>query len=371
MSAPHARNGGIDVLRGLSILLVVVHHVAIRIPLRTSPLALVLPKRALNALSYNGYEAVFVFFVISGFLITSHARSRWGALPRIHLRTFYARRFARIAPCLALLVAVLAALHLARVDGYVIARPGQSLPRAVLAVVLLHLNWYEGVTGYLPGSWDVLWSLSIEETFYLGFPLFCRALHRERIVAIALFVLAASLPFAHRAVEGNQIWQEKAYLPGVAAIATGCLAALVPTWVTPKKVIGNRVLAAVGATAIASVLVIEDLLWKVLADATLLVLTIGTAILLVALTRLAALGTRPLPGLGWLRAWGRSSYEIYLTHMFVVLSVVAFVKARAISPTYAALAYLPVVILAWALGEIVARRYSIPAEQALRPRLLG
>jgi hypothetical protein len=28
----------------------------------------------------------------------------------------------------------------------------------------LHLNWYEGHTGYLPGNWDGLWSLSIEET---------------------------------------------------------------------------------------------------------------------------------------------------------------------------------------------------------------
>ena len=46
-------------------------QVALRIPLRDTALGDVLPRRLLNALSYNGYEAVFVFFVVSGFLIAS------------------------------------------------------------------------------------------------------------------------------------------------------------------------------------------------------------------------------------------------------------------------------------------------------------
>ena len=37
----------------------------------------------------------------------------------------------------------------------------------------MHLNWLEARTGYLPAAWNVLWSLSVEEAFYLAFPLLC------------------------------------------------------------------------------------------------------------------------------------------------------------------------------------------------------
>src|SRR5262245_56207048 len=70
------RNQGIDLLRGLSIALVVMHHVDLRIRLKQTALAAILPARLLGALVHNGYEAVFVFFVISGFLITTNTLGR-------------------------------------------------------------------------------------------------------------------------------------------------------------------------------------------------------------------------------------------------------------------------------------------------------
>lgn len=164
-----ARNPGIDLLRGLAILLVVSNHLGLRIPLKRTALADVFPAWFLSRLNYNGYEAVFVFFVISGFLITGNALRRWDELERIDLRAIYARRFARIVPCLLALIAVLAVLHLLAVSHYTITRPGQSRPGAIWAAVGLHLHWHEGRTGYLPRNWDALWSLSIEEVSISAF----------------------------------------------------------------------------------------------------------------------------------------------------------------------------------------------------------
>ena len=64
------RNAGIDCLRGLCIVLVVMHHMMLRIPLDDTGLAAVLPEWLLHAAGYNGYQAVFIFFVISGFCIS-------------------------------------------------------------------------------------------------------------------------------------------------------------------------------------------------------------------------------------------------------------------------------------------------------------
>jgi peptidoglycan/LPS O-acetylase OafA/YrhL len=360
------RNPGIDLLRGLSILLVVVHHVALRIPLRKTALAGVAPKRLLDALAFNGYEAVFIFFVISGFLITTNSLSRWGSLGAVDLRAFYARRAARILPCLLALVAVLCALHFAGVQEYAILKPTQSLGRTVLSALGLYLNWYEGRTGWLPGAWDVLWSLSIEEVFYLGFPIACLTLGRTRLLVPALLVLALSLPWTRAALAGNEIWQEKAYLPGMAAIAAGVLAALLSARFQPRRRWLVQLLGAAGAIGVASVLLIEDLLWRVLQNGTMLVLTASA----VALVLACHWGSRrPLPATGWLQSFGRLSYECYLTHMFVVFGVVRAFVASGAPLTHGYLWYLPALALSWLVGELVARFFSTPAERLTRAAL--
>ena len=366
-----ARNSGIDLLRGLSILLVVVHHLGLRIPLKKTELAAFVPKRLLDALNYNGYESVFVFFTISGFLIAGHALRRWGRLERIDSRAFYARRFARIMPCLLLLVFVLSVLHLIGFEDYLIAHANQSLPGAISASLGLYLNWYEGHTGYLPGNWDVLWSLSIEEVFYIAFPIVCMLTRRTWILASLLVVFALSLPFTHAANVDHEIWQEKAYLPGMAAISMGVLAALVAARSTmPMRGYAN-LLCIVGAAGLASILLIEDILWDTLHDGCLLLLTLSVACLLVGLQwRERMVAPRPLRGFGWLRSFGRLSYEIYLSHMFVVFGAVQLFKAWGGDKPHGWMWYLPVVALCWLLGALVGRYFSTPSDRALRKRLL-
>ncbi|WP_109127307.1 acyltransferase [Dyella sp. C11] len=365
----HTRNAGIDLLRGLSILLVVLHHIGLRIPLKKTSLAAVLPTKVMSAINFNGYEAVFIFFVISGFLITSNALHRDGALSRIDLRAFYARRFSRIAPCLLLLVAVLSGLHLLGVSDYVISREGQSLPRAIVAALGFHLNWYEGMTGYLPGNWDVLWSLSIEEVFYLGFPLVCLLTRRTWVLVPMLIVLALSLPWTRAALADNEIWQEKAYLPGMAAIATGVLAALLAwRWKSVPRGV-TWALGALGAISLYLVMFEGKLLWPVMHNGYMLVLTFsaGCLVLASAWARSNAAAAR---GLGWLRSWGRLSYEIYLTHMFVVFGVLRIWKATGGDFTYGYLWYLPALPLCWLLGKGIERYVSTPSERWLRRRML-
>ncbi|MFP3711782.1 acyltransferase, partial [Paraburkholderia sp. SIMBA_009] len=70
---------------------------------------------AVHAVVRNGNYGVTMFFAISGYLITSNARRRWGSLGAIDVRTFYISRIARIVPCLLLLLALVNALAAAGV----------------------------------------------------------------------------------------------------------------------------------------------------------------------------------------------------------------------------------------------------------------
>jgi len=366
-SAGAARNIGIDLLRGLAIVLVILNHIGIRIPLKKTLLADVLPRSFLSNLNYNGYEAVFAFFVISGFLIAGNALRRWGDLARIDIKTFYALRFSRIVPCLLLLVVVLSVLHALGVQDYVIDRPGQSLPRAVLAALGLHLNWYEGMTGYLPGNWDVLWSLSIEEVFYIGFPIVCLLTRRVWILAPLLALLAVSMPWTHMALTGNEIWREKAYLPGMSAIAIGVIGALLARRFPVRPAARAHALIVIGALGMLAEMFGGRVLWPIMGDSILLLLTVSAMLMLIGLQALAVTSVR---GFGWLASWGRLSYEIYLSHMFVVYAVVRVYRASGGDIRWGFLWYLLALPICWLLGKAVARFVSIPCERLLRARML-
>jgi peptidoglycan/LPS O-acetylase OafA/YrhL len=115
------------------------------------------------------------------------------------------------------------------------------------------------------------------------------------------------------------------------------------------------------------VLGFENDLWHWIGFGVILLLTISAAFLVLGFHLQArALSRWSLKGTGWLQSFGRLSYEIYLTHMFVVLSVVRIFKVSHSSIRWGFLWYLPTLILSWALGWLVAKYFSIPCEKAMR-----
>jgi peptidoglycan/LPS O-acetylase OafA/YrhL len=361
----------IDVLRGLAVILVVLHHVHLRFKLNHYDVATLLPQPMSQLFFWSGYYAVIAFFVISGFLITSLSLRRWGTLGSISPPAFYRLRVARILPCLLLLLAVLSALHLAGCGDYIVNPERASLTRVLVAALTFHINWLEGMRGYLPGNWDVLWSLSVEEVFYLGFPLLCLVLRRERWALVCMSVLIIIGPVNRTMLEGREPWSEYAYLSCMDGIAFGCLAA----WVSARTQMGRsvfRIAMALGIVAVVLVLVVFRMqtfdpgLAKVGMDVT--ILELGVALVLYALAN--GVGNHTLSkGTALIQLAGRSSYEIYLTHMFVVLGLMHPFKALfGASPHRSAypIAYLIMLALSIVLGFAVSRWYSEPLNRKLR-----
>jgi len=222
-----SRVDGIDLLRGLAIFFVLMNHVNMQLLFAHVPYTRGLPKQVVATLVWNGQQGVQIFFAVSGFLITTTSLRRWKSLAQVSAADFYRLRFARIAPLLMALLAVLSVLHLAHVEHFVVKPESGGLGRALVAALTFHVNLLEARRGYLPGSWDILWSLSVEETFYFAFPWVCRWLGRGRLMIALLLVFVALGPFGRAALtHGNPVWREYSYLGGMDAIAMGCLTAI-------------------------------------------------------------------------------------------------------------------------------------------------
>jgi peptidoglycan/LPS O-acetylase OafA/YrhL len=362
------RLDGVDLLRGLAIFFVLMNHVNMRLLGAKVPYTHGLPPQLVYSLVWNGQFGVQIFFAVSGFLITSTTLRRWGSVSTVNVREFYQLRFARIAPLLLLLLAILCALHLAQIKNFVISPKTGGLGRALLAALTFHINLFEAQRGYLPASWDILWSLSVEEIFYLFFPLVSRLFRRERFLLVPLILFVILGPFARsNAFNHNPVWREYSYLGGMDAIALGCLTALF----VARRNLSRPALWIVGITG--AILLTFSLGFSIRGYAwglgrnglNMTVLAIGTCMLIAVFAQTRWRAPRIFSPL--LRL-GQRSYEVYLTHVFVVLGFFSLFLAAGKPMEFVPALFLVVILIVGLLGELVARGYSEPINRWLRQR---
>jgi len=362
-----ARLDGVDILRGLAIFFVLMNHINMRLFLAKIPYTQGLPHQLVSSLVWNGQRGVQMFFAVSGFLITSTSIRRWGSLSRVNARDFYALRFARIAPLLLLLLAILCTLHAAGLKDFVVSDKTGGLGRALIAALTFHVNVLEAHRGYLPGNWDILWSLSVEEMFYLFFPPVSRLLGRGKWLVAFLLTLVVLGPLSRTLTQGNEVWQEYSYLGGMDAIALGCLTAMASS----RNMIARRVIWVVAGLGTVLLLFILGLSNQARAwglernglDMT--ILAIGSCMVIAAAAETRWKSPRLILPLITL---GRRSYEVYLSHMFVVFALFGLFKSAGLPLGAVPALFIGVILISGLLGELVARFYSEPMNRRIRQR---
>ena len=189
-----------------------------------------------NALTLHMGYGVTVFFVVSGFLITKLLSERPEGLGRPNLRGFYARRVGRLLPLGSLTVLFGALMVLFGAEDtnrfhYVFLKPGTPLDAwFFVSIGTLSFNWMgilRSATHSYALHWSVLWSLAVEEQFYLGYPWILRRLGGLRPL-VWFLVLVSCLGPAYRlwalwAEPDTALWSDQGSFSGFEGIALGAL----------------------------------------------------------------------------------------------------------------------------------------------------
>ncbi|HEX3876048.1 MAG TPA: hypothetical protein VHW24_03625, partial [Bryobacteraceae bacterium] len=166
---------------------------------------------------------------------------------------------------------------------------------------------------------------------------------------------------------GNEVWREYSYLGSMDAIALGCLTAIA---LSSSRMTGrtSRFLAIAGSVLLAICLGCTLLLNRLGVERLGLDMTFVAIATCMIIAASAATEWRGPRVLGPALLLGRRSYEVYLTHMFVVFALfevfLRWGKPLAGVPAL----FLLVFVIAAAFGEAVARAYSEPMNRLLRYR---
>jgi peptidoglycan/LPS O-acetylase OafA/YrhL len=166
----------LDGVRALAILAVMLYH------LDTRP---IFP---------GGTIGVDVFFVLSGFLITTLLLQEWAVSGGISLRRFYMRRALRLMPAVAVYLAVYLFIAIGfRGFEFSGGRSADVVLANVASIATYSYNWFIGLERERALGLAHLWSLSVEEQFYLAWPFFLLLLLRLRLPALAVMAISLGL----------------------------------------------------------------------------------------------------------------------------------------------------------------------------------
>ena len=354
---------GLDGMRALAVIAVVLFH---------SPLAV----------ATGGFLGVEVFFVISGYIITRALLTEREERGRIALGRFWLRRARRLLPALFLLLAGVAAWSALFAEGEL-----AGLRRDMGAAFFYVTNWDLIVTGenYFD-SWERpsllrhLWSLAVEEQFYLIWPLLLiggLAIVRKRALLLALILAGAAVSAGVMAALHEPGGSVSRIYYGTDARASGLLigAALAFVWSAPLAAVRGRIrgaaegavlamLGTAGLGALTGFVLLLDGDAPFLYHGGFALTGVATAALIVAathgrspFTRLLAM--RPLP---WL---GLRSYAIYLWHW----PVMALTRPNVDVPLDGAALFALQAALTLALAEVSYRCVERPIRTGALGRL--
>jgi peptidoglycan/LPS O-acetylase OafA/YrhL len=242
----------LDGLRAVSILLVVISHLG---------LGYIIP----------GGLGVTIFFFISGFIITRMLLLENARFAAISLPAFYVRRVFRLAPALAVYIL------LCLISFAALGKPIPVLD--TLAAIFYAANYYNVFHGWGEGTAEpplsILWSLAVEEHFYLGFPLLLVVM-RKRLGALLIglcSLIVTVLAWRIYLVIGlglNDILPLRVYVSTdtrIDSIVFGCLVSVYAFWTdslpdSSKHRTFERILASRTALLTGAALMLGTLLYR-------------------------------------------------------------------------------------------------------------
>lgn len=300
----------LDALRFFAFLMVFLHHSFPHQPEFWTKLGVPsVLATILAGIGATGAFGVSLFFVLSAYLITELLLREKEQVGSLDVKSFYVRRILRIWPLYFFFLGLAVALQ-----WFV---PGQHMGwRAGLAFSALAGNWYIVFIGFPSSVIFPLWSVSIEEQFYLTWPLVVRRASQTAIVAIAVGLLAVATAArfylgAHYRLE-SEVWCNT--LVQLDPIAAGILmAVLLKGAVSQLPRLARVATTVTGVACLASGALYFGIKNDPLTTARIVfgypMIAIGGVLLLLAVLRE---GAKPARGLVYL---GRISYGLYVFHV--------------------------------------------------------